>query len=206
MEIIDLSLPVTEEVAPFRDASGYSDPPTIVAPWVRIGQQVGRTTSLFHVSLLQMGLHTGSHVDAPSHFHLEGPTVSDLPLRSLAGRAAVLDLRHTRSPDGDLLAAAGRMQRADVLPLVLTPPDGLSLAAAEQVILWDRPLLVFAGAVDAEGSDFPITRRLLGADRWIVTDLVPEQAARVRDGDLLVVAPLGLEGLEASPCRVLAIR
>ena len=40
----------------------------------------------------------------------------------------------------------------------------------------------------------------------MVGNLDVKQALRVRDGDLLLVAPLPLVGVEGSPCRVLALR
>jgi kynurenine formamidase len=46
----------------------------------------------------------------------------------------------------------------------------------------------------------------LGCDIPLVTDLDPDAADQVRDGDLLIVAPLRLVGLDGSPCRVLAVR
>ena len=44
------------------------------------------------------------------------------------------------------------------------------------------------------------------AERWMVGNPDVKQALRVRDGDLLVVAPLSLIGVEGSPSRVLALR
>ena len=43
-------------------------------------------------------------------------------------------------------------------------------------------------------------RHFFSAGRWMVGNLDVNQALRVRDGDLLVVAPLPLIGVEGSPC------
>ncbi len=43
-----------------------------------------------NVSLLRFGAHTGTHVDAPAHFIEGAPTVSELPLDALVGRASVV--------------------------------------------------------------------------------------------------------------------
>jgi kynurenine formamidase len=204
VEIVDLSLPVT--APPFRDpASGYGDPQSTRTAWLRIGQVVDSWTSPFSVSLLQLGAHAGSHIDAPSHFDPDGATVSDLPLAALTGRAVVLDLRG----DVDVLEVARRLHddgsRDGVTPLILTPPAGLLEAVVDELIAWQRPLLAFAGPVDS-GAGYSATRRLLAADRWLAVDLDAGAAGRVRDGDLLVVAPLAWPGLEGAPCRVLALR
>ena len=52
------------------------------------------------VSLLEMGAHTGTHIDAPSHFVLDGGGIEHLPLDALAGVATVADLTHIDGPIG----------------------------------------------------------------------------------------------------------
>jgi len=54
-----------------------------------------------NVSRVDMGVHTGTHVDAPFHFLQDGITVDKLDLSLLAGRAYVLHL-----PDVDLITAS----------------------------------------------------------------------------------------------------
>jgi arylformamidase len=43
-----------------------------------------------NVSSLQLGTHTGTHVDAPRHFFEDGPGVDDLPLDVLVGPARLV--------------------------------------------------------------------------------------------------------------------
>jgi arylformamidase len=54
-----------------------------------------------NVTRLDMGVHTGTHVDAPYHFLQDGVTVDQLNLSLLTGRAYVLNL-----PDVDVITAA----------------------------------------------------------------------------------------------------
>jgi arylformamidase len=205
MLIIDLTLPLSDGDVPFVEPSGYADPPTHVEPWVRIGDARGGWTSPFHVSHLHLSAHAGTHIDAPSHFQDGARTVSDLPAQALAGRAAVVDLREAADATGRLREARGRASAPDVTPLILTPPEWLTPEAVDEVVAWERPLIAFAGDEDADAG-FVAVRRLLAADRWMASNLDPQKAAQVRDGDLLVVAPLAITALEGSPCRVLAIR
>ncbi|HEY9283390.1 MAG TPA: cyclase family protein [Pyrinomonadaceae bacterium] len=44
------------------------------------------------VTLLRLGAHTGTHVDAPAHFIRGAQTVSRLPLDALVGRARVVEV------------------------------------------------------------------------------------------------------------------
>jgi arylformamidase len=45
-----------------------------------------------NVTLLRLGAHTGTHVDAPAHFIRGARTVSELPLDALVGRARVVEM------------------------------------------------------------------------------------------------------------------
>jgi arylformamidase len=63
-----------------------------------------------NVSVVKMGVHTGTHVDAPDHFLNDGITVDQLPLDLLVGRAYVLHL-----PDVDIVDAKV-LEQADIPP------------------------------------------------------------------------------------------
>jgi arylformamidase len=45
-----------------------------------------------NVSLINFGLHSGTHVDAPAHFIEGGAKVDSLPLESLLGKAQVVEV------------------------------------------------------------------------------------------------------------------
>ncbi|MFO7824782.1 MAG: cyclase family protein [Cyclobacterium sp.] len=42
---------------------------------------------------IQIYSHAGTHMDAPVHFGVDGPTIDQMPLDSLMGQARILDLR-----------------------------------------------------------------------------------------------------------------
>ncbi|KIK77873.1 hypothetical protein PAXRUDRAFT_165522 [Paxillus rubicundulus Ve08.2h10] len=46
-----------------------------------------------NVTMLSLGSHTGTHIDAPSHFIADGETIDEFDLRRLLGRAVVVDAR-----------------------------------------------------------------------------------------------------------------
>src|ERR1051326_5368262 len=52
-----------------------------------------------NLSLLTMGSHTGTHVDAPYHFLADGPRLGDVPLDRMIGEALVADLRGRGAAD-----------------------------------------------------------------------------------------------------------
>jgi len=55
------------------------------------------------VSHLSMGVHTGTHLDAPAHFLQDGGMVEDLPLEVLIGPAWVSETGSAELVDGSLL-------------------------------------------------------------------------------------------------------
>lgn len=59
-----------------------------------------------NVSQLQAGVHVGTHIDAPRHFVDGGSGVDSIPLKSLIGRAYVVDLRKAAVLDWDTLESA----------------------------------------------------------------------------------------------------
>jgi arylformamidase len=71
------------------------------------------------VSRLDLGAHTGTHVDAPLHFLRGGGAVHELPWSGLIGPARVVHLPETRIIDG---------------PTV----DGLGIAAGERIVFRTR--------------------------------------------------------------------
>ncbi len=46
----------------------------------------------FGVTRLEMGVHNGSHIDAPSHFIEKGKSVDQIPLEVLVGPAQVIEI------------------------------------------------------------------------------------------------------------------
>lgn len=54
-------------------------------------EKVGRRTTQIH-----LGTHSGTHVDAPSHFLMEGLTIDQVHLSCFMGSAVYVDLRHIK--------------------------------------------------------------------------------------------------------------
>ena len=77
---IDISVPL-------RDAMVHwpSDPPVSIKRVKDIEQ--GDTANL---SVISMGAHSGTHVDAPIHFLKQGQGIDNIPIDTLVGRARVI--------------------------------------------------------------------------------------------------------------------
>ena len=82
MRTYDITLTISEELVVWP-----GDPQVEIEPASLISDG-----SQANVSQIRMGVHTGTHVDAPYHFIDGGTTVEDLDIELLTGRAYVLHL------------------------------------------------------------------------------------------------------------------
>jgi arylformamidase len=83
MRIYDISVPI----APGETPTYPGDPGIEVGSWSAIAR--GDSAN---VSVLNFGAHTGTHIDAPSHFIEGAPGISSLPLDALVGPARVVEI------------------------------------------------------------------------------------------------------------------
>jgi kynurenine formamidase len=162
--------------------------------------------------------HTGTHMDAPAHFLNGVPTIDQVPLEHCIGDAALVDVRH--------IGPRGEIKPADFAK------SEEAIKATAKVIFWtgwasrwgqdgyfdDYPVLSELAArwlvergVHLVGMDTPSPDRephavhyvLLGVNMVIVENLRGLEQID-RDVFALIVAPLPLKGLEASPVRAIA--
>ena len=84
MSWIDLSLPIHPQMLTYA-----GDPPAY--RWQSSTPTPGRPDS-YGFSVLGLSSHTGTHVDAPSHFVPGGASIDQVPLEVLWGPATLVDL------------------------------------------------------------------------------------------------------------------
>lgn len=81
--LIDVSYPYIDSMAVYPNNPKFS---------IQRVQDLEKGDSA-SVSLITMGSHTGTHIDAPSHFISGGKTLDQIPLQAMNGVAKVFDLR-----------------------------------------------------------------------------------------------------------------
>ena len=108
--IVDLSMTVEEcDSAPFAPDEKYFKLKPIIT-WEDKG---------FVSNTVQMTVHVGTHIDSPHHFFRDKPSIEQLPLEPMIGKAVVLDLtakgiaRASITPD-DLSAAEQKLNAEGV--------------------------------------------------------------------------------------------
>jgi arylformamidase len=164
------------------------------------------------VSALSLGVHTGTHVDAPVHFIIGGAGVDAIGLDRLIGPARVIDAGDAASIG--LRELEGQDIRAGERVLFKTRnsrywkendfrPDFTSLAPEAAAWLAERGVRTIGIDYLSVGSTKtgPDTHRpLLAAGICIIEGL---DLSRVRAGRYdLICLPLRLEGLDGAPARV----
>jgi len=220
MRVVDLSFPIRPH---FRWK---------VAPELRSSHAAGH---LFQSTVLTIGCHAYTHVDAPVHFLPGGHDVAQMPVDQWMGPAAVVDLTHL-GPDGEVSAAeldrhAAHVQRGDIVLLRTDWPRRVSVASERfwrQAPWTGRSACewLVARGVKAVGYDYPpdhAIRTMIFSPGTTVTRaecpthdvFFPAGVAVVEYLTNLdrigvprcrfVALPLRLEGADGSPVRAIAV-
>jgi arylformamidase len=199
-EMIDISVPVRPGMII------YPGDPTVSLERVMSIADGG----MCNLSRLELGVHTGTHVDAPVHFIDGAPAAESLPLDVLIGPARVVDLTGA--------------ERLDAAAL-----DGLELG--ERILLKTRNSELWAQDSFSEdhvgltesGAKALVAGgvRLVGIDYLTIGDedahhvLLGAGVVAVESLDLrgaepgeyeLICAPLKLVGSDGAPARALLVR
>jgi arylformamidase len=174
MPIYDISLPISESLVTWP-----SDPPVRMTQVSHLERGDKAT-----VTRLDMGAHTGTHVDAPCHFIQGGAGVDTLDLDVLVGPALVVE------------ALDATVLTAEVLAGLPIPP------ASERVLFHTRNSGLWARDEDGRTivrSDFAKDFVGVSADgaKWLI-----ERGVRLVGVDYLSVAPFG----ESAPTHQALLR
>lgn len=166
-----------------------------------------------NISRVHMGVHTGTHVDAPLHFIDQGKSIDQLEISLFTGWVRVVDVRHVKSIGAELLrdlpgkkgeAVFFRTSYSEKTLEGPFDPDYTSLSPeAAKVLLEQGVRVIGTDALSIEQydtRDFPVHYALLGKEVLIVEGLslkdVP--AGRYR----YVCMPLLIKGSDGAPARV----
>ncbi len=142
-----------------------------------------------NVSRMDMGVHTGTHVDAPYHFLQDGTTVDKLNLSLLTGRAYVLHL-----PEVEVITAAV-LEEAQIPPRtrrVLFKTSNSDLWVNEESDFQTD----FVGLTE-DGAEYLVKRgvKLVGVD---YLSIAPFKKSRPTHERLLEAGVVIVEGLDLS--------
>jgi arylformamidase len=205
MEIFDVSVPIRDGMLHYA-----GNPPVHVTRVCSIA-----AGDPANVSELDMGAHSGTHVDAPDHFFESGPGAEMLPLELLIGPVEVVDAS----------AATTALDLFTLRDLELPPRETKRiLFKTRNSQLWNRDEFTRDFVrLDEEAAAYMVERgaRLLGIDYLSIGDaaahrvLLSAGVVCVEGLDLrgiepgsyeLVCLPLKLVGSDGAPARAVLIR
>jgi arylformamidase len=101
MKLLDISVPIRDAMAVYR-----GNPPVRIRPAMTLRKDG------VNLSELCLGSHTGTHVDAPSHFIKGREGIDRVDLERFLGPAYVADLRRVKGGISALDLAKARIPRA----------------------------------------------------------------------------------------------
>lgn len=188
MKIYDLSKEL------FSAAVFPGDPAPEKRPFLEISE-----TCPCNVTVLSLGSHNGTHMDAPKHFVQGGRDIASVSLEKCVGPCRVA--AHEGLLDG---MQAERLLSGGVRRLLLKGALELTVEAAESFAAGKLLFLGVEGmTVGNPDTGAVVHRILLGAEIALLESAV---LADVPEGAyFLSSAPLKMDGLDGSPCRPLLI-
>lgn len=185
------------------------DPPVEIEPFLSAARG-----DAFNLTKISLGVHTLTHVDAPSHFIEDGMTVEKIPLHFLCGRAQVIDLSE-KVPLGSPISVEHVANVATAERILLKTanhalwqrgefaPDYVHLskeAAAYLIRAGVKLVGIDYYSVDAPGdADYPVHKALLGSSLIIAENLyLKDVPAGFYD---LYLLPLKIALADGAPAR-----
>ncbi|MBU4535898.1 MAG: cyclase family protein [Euryarchaeota archaeon] len=198
MQIIDLSHVLTNGMPVFPQ-----DPPFILEEIINF------ENDLYSLSILKTGLHAGTHIDAPYHFHSSGRKINQIKLKDLMGTAKIIDVeKEVKAED---------LQSIENIE-ILVIRTSWSNKWGKKEYFEDNPYLSRKAAeiitesqikgvgIDGPSVDPPgeitIHKKLLTNGLWVVENLNNLDQIKSTNVEIYFI-PLPLEG-EASPVRAFA--
>lgn len=205
MKIIDISWPISSKMTTYKDKNDMQ------FHSVRSFEVDG-----VRESLLEINAHTGTHVDAPSHFLKDGKTIDEIPLTNLIGPCRVFDMTHIKEA-----ISAADLKNCDFssISIALFKTANSNLSATDKFssnfIYLDASAAQYCVEqnIKAVGLDYLGIERnqlnhethkvLLNANVAIIEGL---RLQHVNQGIYyLICLPMALVGLEAAPARAVLI-
>jgi arylformamidase len=168
-----------------------------------------------NVSRISLGVHTGTHMDAPLHFLADGMPMDTLPIDAVVGPARVIEIEDTES-----------IKPAELYPHDIESGERILFKTVNSSRAWktdefyedfvyiskEAAAFLVERKISTVGVDYlsvggfrkdgPETHHaLLGAGIWIIEGL---NLSEVSGGHYdLICLPLRLSGAEGSPARAI---
>jgi len=179
-------------------------------------------------SYMSMFCHYGTHIDAPNHFIKDGDSIDQVPLESLVGPAAIVDLSdhgENTAIDAHSLEKRGQEVKQGDIAILRTDwsdkhwgtpkfwadgpylePSGAQWLVERNVkaVVYDFSEEYAARKAGFRGEECDVHRILLGNNIYNI-EYVIGLSALSSSRTYIIALPLKLVGLDGSPSRVIAL-
>jgi kynurenine formamidase len=210
--IVDLSYPISSDMLVYP---GMERP---VLRWLKRVNADGANLTRF-----EMTAHSGTHVDAPTHFVDGGVSIDEVPLGLLFGTAYLF--RYSKEPAGQVIGLTELLDAGFDLPegAIFVLHTGIEDYAGtrafnerfpnpgDDLLSWLVSKKIKAYMTDAPAID-PVNTRDSGNHHLILGEGIPIvenlcNLAQLPDdrGFVICALPIKLAGREGSPCRAVAL-
>ncbi len=156
----------------------------------------------YNLSALYASVHTGTHVDAPTHFFDNAENINDIPLDKFMGNVAIVTL-----PSGPITGEVVERYFPKYIKKVIlrTQPDNVFFGgAAEDVAALGYELLGYDRVAIGGNNEAAVHRALLGAGIVLLENL--DLSKVEKDGTYYLSAlPIKIDGVEGSFCRAVLL-
>lgn len=205
MKIFDISWPISSEI------TAYKDRKTVHFEQIKTFEK-----DTVRESLITLGAHTGTHIDAPSHFQKEGTTIDQLDLLQVIGKCKVFDMSSVT--DG---ITQDHLENLDIQPhdIILFKTSNSALQQTDKF----NPQFIF---LEISGAQYLVKRNIkavgidyLGIERGqqghVTHHVLFDHRITIIEGlrlhgikqgiYFLCCLPLAMVGVEAAPARAVLI-
>lgn len=182
----------------------------VVYPGDHVPSMVQEDRGRYLLSSLHLSSHSGTHIDAPSHYIQGGACIDAIPFEQLTGNCRIIAIpgRDTEIMAGTLEPAMAGTKKILLKTWYSEEKEfhaeypGLSPGAADAIVSAGIECVgIDSPSIEPYHGDGSVHRTLLSHGVVIIELLSLEN---VKVGNYWMVAlPMRLEGLDGSPCRVL---
>jgi len=204
LKIYDVSMEISEDMIVYKNKLDKK-------PTLRITKDYSMAES--YESIITMGMHTGTHIDAPLHMIEGGKTIDSIALENLIRKCKVLDFTEVENKITKEILERKEIQKGDFI--LLKTKNSFSKEFDFQFIYLEKSgaeylknIGIAGVGIDALGieRDQPgheTHKILLSQDIIIIEGL---KLNEVEEGEYTLYAPpLKIRNVEAAPVRVILV-
>ena len=205
MKIYDISMTINDDMTVYKNKDEKK-------PKLKVLQDFTNNTA--YESSIEIGMHTGTHMDAPLHMIENGSTIDNTPLSSTVGKCIVIDLTNVED----------KITREDLIQKNISKDDFVLLKTKNSYVenfdfnfvflekyaaeyLKEKQIKgvgIDALGIERSQSGHETHKILLSSGIVILEGL---RLKEVQQGEYFIYAsPLKIKGAEAAPVRAVLIK